>query len=225
MLRKASLYCFTVAFATWAGAVNAVVITFDDDPFMGTAALTTPGRQVVGGELFTAFDIATDVFSFTSPAFGVTPPVSFANGVAASLATSGLNVIVLENLDNDGNPATPFAAGTAANLIADRITGAGAGFFMYFNSGLDLARLVYSTDLSDNTADLKVLARLTNLTGAMGQAALENFTAGNFAVDGEIGEPTPVPEPATGALLLTGLLLLGARRHRRRSGDATPSPI
>ena len=34
----------------------------------------------------------------------------------------------------------------------------GPGFFIYFNSGLDLPRLVYSTDLSDNTADLKVLA-------------------------------------------------------------------
>jgi hypothetical protein len=71
-----------------------------------------------------------------------------------------------KSFDDDNNAGTPFGAGQAANLTADRITTPGAGFFIYFNQALDLPRLVFSTDLSDSTADLKVLARMLNLNGA-----------------------------------------------------------
>jgi hypothetical protein len=107
------------------------------------------------------------------------------------LPTGGVNVVVLQSLDNDANPATPFAAGNAANLIAAQITSPGPGFFIYFNQGLDLPRLVFSTDLDDNTADLKILFRMTNFAGQPG--ALPTFTASNFAF---------VPEPST-LLLIT----------------------
>ena len=56
----------------------------------------------------------------------------------------------------------------------------GAGFFAYFNSGLNLPQLFNSTDLSENTADLKIIVRMTNLTGQ--SAELANFTQANFAV-------------------------------------------
>lgn len=186
----------------------AAVFTLDTDPFDGSDALTTPGRQVVGGELFITFDPTIDGFLIDPAAFapyGFGPTVSFVNDEIDGIPTSGANVIVLQTLDNDNDTSTPFNAGTAANLIADQVTASGAGFFIYFNQGLDLPRLVFSTDLSDNTADLKIVARFTNLTGAAGQAALADFNAGNFQA---------VPEPETALMLIAGGIML-ARRLRR----------
>jgi hypothetical protein len=168
-------------------------------------ALTTPGRQVVGGEPSIAFDITSDVFVFNSLVFDVGNTINFANDLVENLPTSGLNVIVLQTAP------VPFNAGLAANAIADQITSPGPGFFIYFNSGLDLPRLVYSTDLNDNTADLKVLARMVNLTGQTGRDALPTFTAANFDVQ-------VIPEPASVLLLATGLgaAVVRARRRARR---------
>ena len=194
-----------------AETASAATITLATDPFAGSAALTTPGRQIVGDELFSPFDIANDVFVIDPTVFGVSSTVSFANDVAGNLPQTGLNVVVLESFDNDGDTGTPFGAGNAATLIADRITSTGPGFFIYFNSGLDLPRLVYSTDLSDPTADLKILVRLTNLTAQPGRDALPTITASNFVF-------ATVPEPATLVLVGSGALVLSKiiRRRRRR---------
>lgn len=128
--------------------------------------------------------------------FGVGDDVLFVNDIVDNLPTGGVNVVVLQTFDNDGDPLTPFGAGAAANLIAGQITDSAPGFFIYFNSGLDLPRLVYSTDLSDETADLKILARMVNLGGAAGRDAVPAFTAANFDI-------TPIPEPSS-MLLITG---------------------
>lgn len=198
---------------TFAPPTYADVITFSTDPFAGSTALTTPGRQVVGGEPSIAFNIGTDVFAFVSSVFGVGDQVDFVNALAPAIPSTDVNVVVLQTLDNDGDASTPFAAGTAANLIAAQITSSGAGFFIYFNSGLNLPRLVYSTDLSDNTADLKILARLTNLTGQPG--SLLSFEATNFDFI-----ERQVPEPSS--LLL--IALAGAAFHRRRRQNSTTAP-
>lgn len=195
-----------------ATSAQAATFTFSGDPFTGSTAPATPGRQVVGGEPSIVFSPATDVFSFEGSFFSFVSSPVFANGPIAAIPSVGTNIAVLRTFDNDGNPATPFGAGTAANLLAAQITTAGAGLFVYFNSGLDLPRLVYSADLSDNTADLKILARMTNLTGAAGRDAMQEFTAADFTF-----RATPIPEPATFALLGAGMALLaGLRAGQRR---------
>jgi hypothetical protein len=183
-------------------------ITFNTDPFSGSDALTTPGRQIVGGETFITFDPSLDQFLFDSGVFGISS-ILFVNDVIGNVPTTGINTVVLRTFDNDANPTTPFGAGNAATLIADRVTTPGPGLFIYFNQGLDLPRLVFSTDLSASDADLKVLARMTNLTGAEGQAALATFTSANFAV-------ASVPEPSTLSFLFGAAALLAARAGRRR---------
>jgi hypothetical protein len=212
-MMRALVLCLTVALLIVPATAGAAVFTFASDPFEGSTAPTTPGRQVVGGEALISFSIASDVFVLDQNAFGVGSDVQFANDVVGNLPTSNVNVIVLQTFDDDASGATPFGAGNAANLIAEQITSPGAGFFIYFNSGLDLPRLVFSVDLSDNTSDLKILARLTNLTGQAGRDALPDFTAANFDI-------AVVPEPAS-LLLLTSAGALwagryGLRRRRRR---------
>ncbi|GLC26900.1 PEP-CTERM sorting domain-containing protein [Roseisolibacter agri] len=180
-------------------------ITFSADPFTGSTALTTPGRQIVGNELFTTFDPATDVFVFDPAVYGAygIGSLSFAIGAVGSLPTTGVNTLVL------APSPIPFAAGTAANEIAARLTTSGAGFFVYFNSGLDVPRLVFSTDLNDENADLRVLARLTNLSGQGGRDALATFSSANFAV-------AVVPEPSSVLMLAAGLAAVGAHQAARR---------
>ena len=208
---RCSILYVAVAVLMLNAKANAAPILFDTDPFAGSTALTTPGRQIVANELFTVFDIATDVFTFDASVFGITS-IDFANDVVGNLPTSGVNTVVLRTFDNDNDPMTPFGAGNAANLIADRLTTPAPGVFVYFNQGLDLARLVFSTDLNDNTSDLKVLARLTNLTGQAGRDSFPQFSEANFAI-------SQVPEPSTLSLLIAagGLLAAGSRFRPARS--------
>lgn len=180
---------------------HAATILFSTDPFESTTALETPGRQIVGGSgTEISFDPAQDVLAFDPDVFGITE-ILFANTVTSALPTSGVNVIVVQDT------GSPFLAGIAANAIAAQVTAPGPGFFIYFNTNLDVARLVYSTDLSDPTADLAVLARLTTFSGAAGFANLPTITAGNFALQS-------APEPTT--MLLFGLGFAGLALQRRR---------
>jgi len=130
-------------------------LEFVSDPFAGSAAPTTPGRQIVGGEPLVSFSIASDAFAFEPAIFG---------------------------------------AGDQERRHPDR----GADH-------VARPRLVYSTDLSDDTADLKVLARITNLAGQSG--ALASFTASNFAM---------IPEPPSTLLGMAVYGALGALARRRR---------
>lgn len=202
-------FCVAALLSAFGAGANATVFNFQSDPFAGSTALTTPGRQIVGGEPSISFSPATDVFAFDPAIFAVGSQIVFANDVVGNLPTGGLNVVVLETFDNDGSAATPFGAGNAADLIAAQITTAGAGLFVYFNSGLNLPRLVYSTDLSDSTADLAILARMTNLAGQSG--ALQDFTAANFEL---------IPEPHG----LMPIAVAGAVWAITRRRSASPSP-
>ena len=194
------------------GASAQATFTFSGDPFEGSTAPSTPGRQVVGNEPFITFSVPTDVFSFEGSFFAFVNNIAFANGPIGTIPAAGTNVVVLRTFDNDNDTTTPFGAGNAANLLAEQITTPGAGLFIYFNSNLNLARLVYSSDLSDNTADLKILARMTNLTGIPGQEAMALFTAQNFAF------ASPIPEPTTLLLLGSGMALMACLRRGQRLG-------
>lgn len=206
-----------IVLALASGSASAITINFDTDPFAGSAALTTPGRQIVGNELFLPnFALASDVFSFNAAVFNVGPALSFFNGPAASVP-NGANTIVLQTIDNDANAATPFGAGTAANVIADTLTTPGAGFFIYMNSALNLSRLVFSTDLSDPTADLKILARLEAPTGQDAIDKLPLFSAANFALRLDV---VAVPVPMSLALLATAVVFGGLARRRPASFSA-----
>ncbi len=163
-------------------------LVYAGDPFDG-GNVSAPGRQVIGNEDFvTDFAFAGDVYQFNARDFGITGDVVFASldaNAAGATIPVGANVIVLLNSDNDNNATTAFNAGTAANQIAALVTTDGPGFFVYWNSTLGVTRLVYSTNLNDPAADLKIISRHTDLNGAAAIAALNNFIADNFRLGGE----------------------------------------
>jgi hypothetical protein len=202
--RVLALAAVAAALATGA---QAKIFVFNTDPFAGSTALTQPGRQIVGGELFIdQFDPAIDQIQFDPAVFNTGPEVQAFNGTAEDLPDQAFNFVVLRTLDSNlGLAGNQLAAGSAADLIAGRLSTAGAGFFVYFNSGLDLPRLVYSTDLSSPTADLKIVARFTNLKGDPG--SLERFGPQSLAA---------VPEPGAWALMIAGFGLVGGAMRRSR---------
>ncbi|MEO0449271.1 MAG: CHRD domain-containing protein [Pseudomonadota bacterium] len=148
--------------------------------------------QAQGGSIDGAVE-GGDAYSLNAADFGVEGDVSFqsldANAEGASIA-AGTNVIVLLNSDNDDNPDTPFLAGTAAAQIAELTESDGAGFFVYWNSNLGVNRLVYSTNLNDASADLRIVARQSDLEGQDAIDALSSFSAENFVFDSDPGTAT-----------------------------------
>src|SRR4051812_5590454 len=118
---RCSLLAAVGAFVALSSTASATTFTLDSDPFAGSVALTTPGRQIVGGEPSIVFDPSTDVFHLPGDVYGVRP-IQFLNGEVSDIPTSGVNTIVFRTFDNDNNVLTPFAAGNAANLIAAQIT-------------------------------------------------------------------------------------------------------
>jgi hypothetical protein len=199
---------------------TAATFRFDTDPFAGTTVLATPGRQFVGNELFIpAFDFAKDVISVDPTVFGIAPAVNFYNGLATALPSGGANFIILQDIDADGVAANGILnnAALSANLIAAQFTEPTAGFFLYFNSILNLNRLVFSPDLSSADSDLKIVARFTGPTGLAAADALPRFTAGNFAA--------AVPEPSTWAMFILGFGLLGHAMRRRKATSITAAAV
>jgi hypothetical protein len=207
---QAALLAVIASAIAAATPASATVFRFDTAPFAGTNVLATPGRQFVGNELFIpSFDFANDVISIDPTAFGIAPTVNFYSGLAANLPAGGANFIILLDVDADGIAANGILnnAALSANLIAAQITTPTPGFFQYFNSNLNLNRLVFSPDLSSAASDLKIVARFTGATGLAAADALPRFKAANFAV--------AVPEPSTWAMLIGGFGLVGSAMRRR----------
>src|SRR5262245_27780760 len=136
---RVSSFCYMVLLlVAMCSTAHATTFRFDTDPFANTNVLNIPGRQIIGGEEFISFSTGSDVFSLDPAVFGMGSSVNFVNASASVIPASGVNVVVLQTFDDDNNPLTPFGAGNAANLIADRVTTPGPGFFIYFNQSLDL---------------------------------------------------------------------------------------
>ena len=168
---------------TITGGAGADIFAYAGDPFEGED-VSSPERQIIQNEDFiTDFNFAEDKYRFNPTDFDITGEVNFA-GVDANapdaLIAPGTNVVALLNTEDADAIGEPFLAGNAASQIADLVTEDGAGFFVYFNSNLEQNRLGYSTNLNDADADIKVISRQTDLTGADAIAALDDFSANNF---------------------------------------------
>ena len=190
-----SMICLVIGLLALGTTLNAANFVFNTDPF-GAADPNDNVRQIVNVQVPINFDPATDMILF-DPALVGFSSISFASGLSGDLPTGGVNAVVVLN--------QPAAAGTAHAAIAGQITDPGPGFFIYFNTNLDLPRLVFARDLSDPNADIAILARMENLSGNF--AAMQTFTASNFA---------PVPEPSTAWLISGGLLTCVLALRRRR---------
>lgn len=178
------------AVASFSSAAHAVTFRFDENP----AGIINVAE----------FDVNEDVFSLNPDAFpGVSEELNFFNGLAADL-TDGFNVIVLQNADDDNNPATAFNARSAARLIGAQINEDIAGFFVYFNSALNINRLVFSANLNNGEGAIDVLAAILAPTGSDAVAALPTFTEDNFDISSEI--PWQTDAAAGGSVLLLGAL-------------------
>lgn len=167
------------------------VFAFSGDPFRGED-VSAPDRQIVVGEdAIEDFDFATDRYLIDAVDFGLPEEVRFATVDTTdpdAAIPEDANVVVVLNADNDADAETPFLAGTAAGEIAALTDASRPGLFVYFNSTLDLNRVVYSADLASAEADLSVLSRQTDLTGTDAVDALAAFSAENFEF-GEVVEP------------------------------------
>ncbi|MBW4662249.1 MAG: hypothetical protein KME15_26650 [Drouetiella hepatica Uher 2000/2452] len=141
----------------------------------------TTGISVLNApDIIRDFTIGEDQFTLDAQALGI-DSVVFQKGLSSQIADG--NVIVLTD--------SFAAAGAAARAIANNnnIT-ADAGVFVYFNTTLQLNRLVYSTDLGGG-GDISVLANLDNQRGTAGQANLAQFSIANFnLVNGAAGRLT-----------------------------------
>lgn len=193
-----------------------------------------------------SFDIATERFLLDTQVFQINGPLVFANAVGGNPGLSGTaldnpgtfareaNFIVLQNFDNNDTNGFPanwdnsFNARRALEAIAANTDGDRAGFFMYWNEGLGVNRLAYTSNLNNGAASLQILfaqnsANLLSNTvdlrdgganvGLRGEAnanfnLLSSFSASNVAV---------VPEPSSLAFLLGGVPLALLRRVRRRT--------
>ena len=198
-------------------ALNALAFgdtfTFNTDPLAGSIARDVPQRLLIGGEQFISFNPAKDMFAFGPIIFGGDAQIRLANGPVNALAPNA-NLVVLQTLDNDNDPLTPFGAFQAADLLAATITQHGSGVFVFFNEDLALPELIYSDDLASNQADLKVLARMINLNGQFGIDQLHTFSAADFGIT---NSAAAAPEPPSVALFGPGILMVAIAAIRKRS--------
>ncbi|NWG70765.1 MAG: hypothetical protein HXY23_04025 [Parvularculaceae bacterium] len=159
-----------------------------------------------------AFDTANDLYRIFADTFGVSGDIVFQNVLASGgNVLDDVNVIVLQNADDDDNSATAFNARSAATLIANNTNADRAGFFVYFNSVLNINRLVFTPNLNDALAAFTILAANQSPTGADAIALLPTFSVANF-------EFSEVPLPGALPLFIAGLGaggLAAARRSRK----------
>lgn len=153
------------------------------------AVVYTPTQLGSGPDQLSDWLTDEDRFLLDASGLGVTGDLAFVNALAADLPTGDVNVIVLQDSDDDNDPNTVFNARSAARLIGAQIQTPGPGFFVYFNSGLGVNRLVFSEDLADGEANFSVLAAINTISEQAAIDELPQFSAANFSFmnDSDIG--------------------------------------
>jgi serralysin len=160
---------------TLTGGAGKDIFAFTEDPFAeGTPVTAANGISVLNKpDILTDFTVGEDVLAFNGAKLGI-DKFEFNSGSindAFSSFTGNSNLIVLT--DSFAN-----AASAAKGLDNNVAVTADEGIFVYFNSTLGFARVVYSQDLSDG-GPISVLANLTNITSP---TALANFTQNDFSL-------------------------------------------
>lgn len=160
---------------TLTGGEGKDLFLFTEDPFAGGTPVTAAnGISVLNQpDIFTDFQVGADTLAFDGSKLGI-DRFKFVSGSindAFSSFNSDSNLIVLT--DSFAN-----AAAAAKGLDNNAGVTADEGIFVYFNSTLGFARVVYSQDLSDG-GPISVLGNLTNITNP---ADLASLTQQDFAL-------------------------------------------
>ena len=153
-------------------------------------------------------DVDEDVFVIDT-AFGLGDLVFdnqfFGDG---SVLADDVNIVVVQNSSNEDGSV--FNAGSAAALIAASTEASRPGFFYYFNSALNINRLVFDEDLSQPGFTTVVIAAL-NPTGNDAIAQLPLVTTDNFV---------EAPLPAAGLLFGSAFAAAAFRRRKPKLNAA-----
>jgi serralysin len=145
---------------------------FADNPFSGGPTVAAAnGIQVLSKpDKLTDFTIGQDKLVFSKNQLGV-DKLDFTFGTNNDSFGPGNLIVITENTFAN-------AAAAAQGLANNASITADAGIFVYFNSTLGKARVVFSQDLSDG-GPISVIGQLDNVTNV---ADLSNLTAKDFVL-------------------------------------------
>ncbi len=155
---------------TLTGGSGKDFFAFSDNPFSGGATVTAAnGIQVLNKpDKLTDFSISEDRLVFGKSQLGVNK-LDFTFGTNNDSFGPGNLIVITENTFAN-------AAAAAKGLSNNASITADAGIFVYFNSTLGVARVVYSQDLGDG-GPISVIGQLENITNV---GDLSKLTAQNF---------------------------------------------
>lgn len=157
---------------TLTGGTGKDFFVFADNPFSGGPTVTAAnGIQVLNKpDKLTDFTIGEDQLVFAKSQLGI-DKLDFTFGTNNDSFGPGNLIVITENTFAN-------AAAAAQGLANNASVTADAGIFVYFNSTLGKARVVFSQDLSDG-GPISVIGQLDNITNV---ADLSNLTAKDFAL-------------------------------------------
>lgn len=157
---------------TLTGGAGRDFFVFADNPFSGGSTVAAAnGIQVLNKpDKLTDFSIGEDQLVFSKSQLGI-DKLDFTFGTNNDSFGPGNLIVITENVFAN-------AAGAAKGLANNASITADAGIFVYFNSTLGKARVVFSQDLSDG-GPISVIGQLENVTSV---DDLSKLTAKDFAL-------------------------------------------